>query len=237
MTSLKRLTAVLCGPLFVVFGFSQSTPNFAPGVARWDIKTSLMSGAINKTPHKMQFADLRGLSAPSATLLKNDKVRMRQSGASGPQEGDIISTDAWVQLVAVEAAKKKGTNEVTDGDYHIQVSDARTNRDDVVIVEVPQPEFVSDPALKAKVQALRDMLKTKLHSGTEFSMNTGSCIAHPVQMRLVGQLFYDATHTTKGDPGGGRGKQGHHAATLWELHPLFAATILSKTGQAAVSCP
>ena len=237
MTRMKRLVAVLCGPVFVVFGFCQSTPNYAPGVARWDIKTSLMPGTLTKTPTKMQFTDLRGLAAPSAALLKNSSVRMRQSGASGPQEGDIITTDAWVQLVAVEASKKKGTNEVTDGDYHIQVSDARTNRDNVVIVEVPRPDFVSDPALKAKVQALRDLLKTKLHSGTEFSLNTGSCMAHPVQMRLVGQLFYDETHSTAGDPGGGRGKQGHHAATLWELHPLFSATILSKAGQAAVACP
>ena len=237
MISIKRLCAVVSGLLLFVPGFGQNTPNFAPGVARWDIKTSLMPGGLNQTPTNMKFAALRGLNAPAADLLKHSDVRMRQQGASGPQEGDIISTDAWVQLVAVEASKKKGTNEVTDGDYHIQVSGSRTNRDNVVIVEVPQPEFVSDPALRQEVDALRTMLRAKLHNGTEFSLNTGSCMAHPVKMHLVGQLFYDETHSTTNDPGGGRGKQGHHAATLWELHPLFAATIVSKAGQAAVSCP
>lgn len=237
MMSVKRLCAVVSGLLLLMPGFGQNTPNFAPGVARWDLKTSLMTDGLAETPANLTFTALRGLKPPPADLLKHPDVRMRASGASGPQEGDIVSTDAWVQLVAVEASKKKGSSEVTDGDYHIQVSATRTNRDDVVIVEVPRPDFISDPALRQQVDALRTMLRTKLHSGTEFSLNTGSCIVHPVKMRLVGQLFYDETHSTANDPGGGRGKQGHHAATLWELHPLFAATILSTTGQPAVSCP
>src|SRR5439155_7209774 len=129
------------------------------------------------------------------------------------------------QLVALEASKKAdGTR--TDGDYHIQVSDSRTDRDNVVIMEVPYPDFASNAQLKTKVDALRAKLRGKLHKGTEFSMSKGSCMLHPVRMRLVGQLFYDETHSTSGDPGGGRGKQGHHAATLWEIHPLFSATFL-----------
>jgi len=70
-------------------------------------------------------------------------------------------------------------------------------------------------------------------------MNKGNCMLHPMRMRLVGQLFYDQTHSTSGDPGGGRGKQGHHAATLWEIHPLFSATFLDPKDptRPALPCP
>ena len=235
MTRLHRLCAVVFVLLLEMTGLAQD-PHFGPGVERWDIKTSLMPGTIGQAPHQITFTHLRDLHGPSAALLHDTSIRMRKAQATGPQEGDIVSTTGWVQLVAVEATKKKNTDIVTDGDYHIQVSAARDNRDGVVIVEVPRPEFVSDPALKQKVDALRAMLRTKLHGGTEFSRNSGSCIVHPVRMQLVGQLFYDASHTTSGDPGGGRGKQGHKAATLWEIHPLFDASILSKKGQPAVPC-
>jgi len=192
----------------------------SPGVERWGIKSHLEHGSMTSPPHSIPFADLVNLEWQDLLGIKDWKATdecLRIAGATGPQECDIVSVDVYVQLVALECAEKKGENEGTDGDYHIQVSSARDVRDGVVIVEIPRPEFVDDLDLKTAVSALRETLREKLHSGREFSMGSGTCMQHPPRMRITGQLFVDSPHGSVkagADPGGGRGKHGHKAVTI-----------------------
>jgi len=153
--------------LLVAAVLAQDAVTFSKGVKRWSIKTSLMPGTISKPPVAVTFSKLRGLDPPAADLLQHPENRMRKAGESGLQEGDVVQTEGYIQLVALEASKKSdGTR--TDGDYHIQVSDSRTDRDNVVIAEVPYSDFVSNAQLKTKVDALRAKLRSKLHKGQSF---------------------------------------------------------------------
>ncbi len=224
-----RAGAIVCVVFAVAATAVAQEPTFAPGVARWRIKTSVLPGALEQKPRRIAFTRLRQLEQPPESMLHDRDTfadqPMREDNVSHLQEGDIVSTIGYVQLIAVEATKKSNGDR-TDGDYHIQVSAERDNRDRVVIMEIPRPDFVSDTALRQKVAALRALLREKMKNGKEFSMSNGTCIQHPVRMRLTGQLFYDTAHSGSSDPGGSRGKQGHKAATLWEIHPLFDAQFL-----------
>lgn len=140
----------------------------------------------------------------------------------------MVATKAFLQLITAEP----------DGDYHMQLSEAYDQRAPVMIVEIPRPEFVSDPALKRRVADARSLLDTKLNGGNEIEAKM--CIQHPPQIKVDGQLFFDRTHlSVKKGPGGGRGKDGHKAESLWEIHPVTDVTFVSKKdpGRPAVKCP
>jgi hypothetical protein len=125
-----------------------------------------------------------------------------------------------------------------DGDYHMQLSAAYDQRDPVMIVEIPRPEFVSDAGLQQRLTAARSLLDTKLHGGNEIENKI--CILHPPKIKVGGQLFFDRTHlSAKKGPGGGRGKDGHEAASLWEIHPVTDVAFVSKKDptRPAVKCP
>lgn len=47
-------------------------------------------------------------------------------------------------------------------------------------------------------------------------------------MQARGQLFFDATHESPGDPSGGRGKKQMKAGTIWDLHPLVELKFVPK---------
>src|SRR5262249_23299500 len=56
-------------------------------------------------------------------------------------------------------------------------------------------------------------------------------LVKPIFVRVEGQLFFDTAHyPTATDPGGGRGKDGCHAATVWEIHPVTSITLVNADG-------
>jgi hypothetical protein len=141
-------------------------------------------------------------AAPSSfdALLSTqlDATRLPDAVALGNDEfheGDVIS----VSGVVVSSVCEKD-----DGDFHIDLGDAE-DADTCAIVEVPNPAYIKSASLKPMVTAAEKIAK---------SLKPGD------QITVSGQLFYDATHATTNDPGGGRGA-GHCAQSLWEVHPVF----------------
>ena len=190
-----------------------------PGVERWPIKTSVPANAVQR---KVPLSEL--LKFPDPPDVRHNDARYQAprippfDNPLGLKEGDAISTNGWLHLVAGES----------DGDYHIQVSDSPTSGDHCIVVEVPSgdPAFVKSAALQLKVERVRAFIRDKLLRGKEPS-SAGSVMQHPVYVTIVGQLFYDDAHV--GDPP--RGKKGMHAANLWELHPVTDIAFAPPPGQ------
>ncbi|MBI2681980.1 MAG: hypothetical protein HYX26_01960 [Acidobacteriales bacterium] len=221
---------------FLLLGAVILAQELKPGVARWNIKVSVLSGSASKTPKPLTVKQFKGLDAPAFDPKDYKTKRMRSPNEPGLQEGDIVKVEhAWVQLVALEKSSKG-----VDGDYHIQINEDRTDRDECVIVEVPFEDFAPNQTLGKKYATVRSTIRDKFFGGKEPSSSAkGACLKHPVEVTLTGQLFYDATHKASPDkPGGGRGKGGcnQNAATIWEIHPVLTMTITSKKGQPEVPC-
>jgi hypothetical protein len=202
-----------------------------PGVARWNLKVGVLSSALNKKAKPLTVDELKQLPAPPFDPKDFKTKRMRSTGSTDPQEGDVVRVkNAWVQLVALE----KATNG-RDGDYHIQINTDRTDRDKCVIVEVPYEKFAPNDVLGKKYGNVRSLIRDKFFAGNE----PKGCLKHPVEVTLTGQLFYDATHKpSASNPGGGRGKGGcsKNAATVWEVHPVLTMKITSQKGLSEVPC-
>jgi hypothetical protein len=190
-----------------------------PGVERWPIKTSVPAGADLGHPKKVALSKLIALG-DAAGVKKNDS-RYQDARIPDPvdglKEGQILSTTAYVWLVALES----------DGDYHIQVSDSPTSGDHCLIVEVPKddPAFESDATLRDKAATVRQLIREKLlHDASKEPSQDGNVMKKPPYMSVVGQLFYDDSHV--GDQP--RGKKQMKAATLWELHPVTGIQFFRK---------
>ncbi|MBI3901711.1 MAG: hypothetical protein HY306_02010 [Nitrosomonadales bacterium] len=192
------------------------TREVKPGVERWSIKTSVPAKAKNISA---SLADVLALPDPPGVSKRDSRYQSNRipafSNPLGVNEGDIITTTAWLYLVASE----------NDGDYHIQVSGSAQSGDQCLIIEVPNENesFVSSAPLRQKVATVRAFIRDKLLQGREPS-TSGSVMNHPVFVRISGQLFYDDAHV--GDPP--RGKKGMKAATLWELHPVTDITFATQ---------
>ena len=141
--------------------------------------------------------------------------RIPKSGGDKASEGDIVTITGWLHLVAFEGGAKG------DEDYHIQVSDSLTDGGDCVIVEAPNPAFITNKALAKKSSDIRLWVRTNLlHNAKKIPSSKGNPMEHPPFVKATGQLFFDSTHDEGDDPSGGRGKKGMKAGTIWELHPL-----------------
>ncbi len=207
---LRTVAVLACATLEIVPATApaaSSNPNpqagqlcpFGPGKARWAVKTSL---AQDQSPSKLATLGIDGLiSAPdlqvdSAAL--SAPVRIPQPVAIGAEEyheGDLVTVSGFVL---------SSTCEHDDGDFHIDLGD-KAGGATCAVVEVPNPTYIGDETLRAAVTKAQAMART-LVAGSRITVS--------------GQFFYDATHTTKNDPGGGRGVR-HCAKSLWEVHPVF----------------
>jgi hypothetical protein len=207
-----RLALLTCALMLCLNTLFSQNPHLEPGVERWAIKTSLIDHAQKK---KVPIGELLALPNPvDQENSKYDSVRI--PFAVGPhhlQEGEIVTTTAWLHLVALEDDAKNHR----DGDYHIQIRNSSEWKDSCLVVEVPYPEFVSDPALAQKCGAVRQFIKDHLLQGKEPGTK-GNKLDHPVYVAITGQLFFDLPHV-KGNP---RGKRGMKSYTPWEIHPITA---------------
>jgi hypothetical protein len=207
-----RLALLLSALLLCLGSLLAQGTHLEPGVERWAIKTSLVDHPQKK---KVTINELLALPNPvDREDSKYDSVRIPVAvGALHLQEGEIVTTTAWLHLVALEDDSKNHR----DGDYHIQIRNSSEWQDSCIVVEVPLPEFVSDPALAEKCRKVRQFIKDNLLQGKEPGTK-GNKLDHPVYVTITGQLFFDLPHVT-GNP---RGKRGMKSYTPWEIHPITA---------------
>ena len=230
-----------CFGLLLVASATAKEKNLGPGTDRWPVK---ISADTEQTPKSVTISKLKNLpplfsdsESKASRDEHQDKVHPDVKG--GLHEGEILAVKhGYLQLIAREASFNNKHNDFEDGDYHIQIGETRDEREGCVIVEIPDPDFVKEAALKAKVtQARADVMKLlKLSTVSD----SGTCIAHPPKVTVVGQLFWDSAHSSSANPGGGRGKKQCHqlAATLWEVHPVIAIVAEPNPdfGKEALSC-
>jgi hypothetical protein len=233
--------SLCCVSVLLVTSSTAQEKNLGPGTDRWPVKTS---ADLQQTPKSITISKLKNLTPlfteeESKASRDEHQDKVHSDVRDGLHEGQILAVKhGYLQLIAREASFNQKHNDYEDGDYHIQIGETRDEREGCVIVEIPDPDFVKDAELKAKVtQARADVLKIlKLNKVSD----SGTCIAHPPKVTVVGQLFWDSAHSVSGNPGGGRGKRQCHqmAASLWEVHPVIA--IMSEpnpdAGKPALSC-
>jgi hypothetical protein len=147
---------------------------------------------------------------------KERATRFPDDLGNGLKEGSLVRVSGWVRLIATDP----------DCDYHIQLTPTNSGTDGTVIVEVPNPEtnYEQSAELRDSATAVRDFLKTKILNGKEPSGGQGSKIGS-AYIEVIGQLFIDAHHLPNCDA---RGKQGMHATTCWEVHPIVAAHFVAR---------
>jgi len=212
---------IFCILIFLLnfFNLSQAQ-DLQPGVDRWLIKTTLLKNPRHK---QVSIQDLLELGNPIDRYIKKlDSVRIPASvQPSGLKEGDIVSTKAWLHLVALENDSR--THQ--DGDYHIQLRNSPVWGDSCFIVEVPYEKFISDPELSNKCAEVRKFVRDRLLKGSEPG-TLGNKMIHQVYVKVTGQLFFDAPHLT-GNP---RGKRGMKSYTPWEIHPVTSIEFAKKPG-------
>jgi hypothetical protein len=106
---------------------------FAPGKARWEIKTSLPANTNLSNSKKVNLQTLLAIKQPPGAKghsRRMDHKRYQAApNAAGLVEGQVISATGWVHLIAAEP----------DGDYHIQIAQTRNSQALCFIVEVPRP--------------------------------------------------------------------------------------------------
>ncbi len=213
MINSKKLSFTIFS-LFLIFSYSfafAQKRNYKAGVDRWSIKTSILENMPKKN---VPLKDLLMLQNPIKKFTKKYESKRipKVVDPDSFREGDIISTNGWLKLVALEDNSKTHR----DGDYHIQLVPKPNMTDSCFIVEVPYPGFISDPVLKKECSDVRSFIRDRLLKGKRPSKR-GSVMMHNVFVSVTGQLFFDAAHL-HGKP---RGKRGMHSYTDWELHPVI----------------
>lgn len=191
-----RLVA-LAAAILAVAAAAVAAPD-RPGVDRWAVKTMAPTPGVAVTAPIDTLIGLGDVGDVAHNDARYQSVRLNIEGAA-------MTTTGWLRLVAGE----------DDGDFHMQLTPGPTANGPCLIVEVPNPTFISDPTLKAQVSAVRAWVLAHALKGRKPAA-AGVMLKAPVRVTVTGALFYDDSHV--GDPP--RGKKGMHAGTLWELHPV-----------------
>ena len=177
---------------------------------RAKIKTTVLQGAPT---HTVEVSDLMALENIAGAKSKDkafekkyhpDEIKIKNQKL---KEGDLVTIkECWIHLVGSES----------DHDYHIQISESKTNTAECLVIEIPPRS--GDKKLSAKFKAMRKKLE---------KYYTDKLLAQPLHAAVTGQFFFDDDHVEKDNAGGGRGKKGMKATNLWEVHPVTDLTILN----------
>jgi hypothetical protein len=176
---------------------------------RWQVKTTLAPGADPARATAVRIDDL--LALPEAPGVTENDGRYQNARITGPvgrlglREGQMVTTSGWLHLVAHPA----------DGDYHLQLTGSPTEGDHCLIVEIPDPDRVTDAQVRALASAAREWVRAHALGGDK-PEKKGTELEQPIYVTVTGALFYDDAHVSEKP----RGKRGEHAATLWEIHPV-----------------
>lgn len=179
---------------------------------RWKIKTSIRPGSDVDHPHAVALSKLIVLKN-AAGVTKADVGTYADlvipGSTAGLHEGEIISTKGYIHVVMYSSE---------DDDYHVQISLTKVKSDKkCFVVEVPKDAagFAQAGAVQDSARDVRTWLR-RLTKNHEPSTN-GSLMGGPPYVKVVGQLFFDASHA-KGNP---RGRRGQTAPSAWEIHPIM----------------
>jgi hypothetical protein len=105
-----------------------------------------------------------------------------------------------------------------DCDIHMEISMPGAARDAPrVIAEIPNDE----PFSRARRVILAEIARLK----EERVIRSNGEVETPVRVSVTGLAFYDGSHYTRADPVKGNAHGSEAVATLWELHPVWAAKI------------
>jgi hypothetical protein len=199
--------------------------NFVKGEDRWEVKTSVPDGALNQTPREISLEAFMDTQNPPLTAKQKQALADRRwagrviiadkdDNNMTLREGSMISVEGFLYRARCQK----------DGDFHLEIGTVnRKGAAHCLIVEVPDPGQVKNNAdLKARVTEVREKLD-QLPSG----IFTGKGNFRPVDVKITGQLFLDAHHIQRNDPGGRRGTR-HCATNAWEIHPVTGLELIGR---------
>ena len=209
--------------LFFPIATRAQDPGFdgSPGVDRWSIKTSIKEHAKRRN---LSLRDIYALDNPiSRKGEAPDSARITKAvGPKNMREGDMVTTEGWMKLVALE---KAGADK-SDGDYHIQLCTTQAWDDTCLIVEVPWEGFVTDDSLHAWFANVRQFIRTRILKKNK-NPSTGGNVIDSAYVAVKGPLFFDAWHLKNDGTTQKRGKKGNQSTsmnsyTCWEIHPVVS---------------
>lgn len=179
---------------------------------RWGIKTTVHPGVNLDHPHAVALSKLMVLKN-AADVTKADVGTYANTlipgTTGGLNEGEIVSTKGYIHVIMYSA---------DDDDYHVQVSLTKPKSDkDCFVVEVPRDAdgFAESGAVRDSARVTRKWLRTMTKN--QEPSTGGSLMGGPPYVKVVGQLFFDASHAT-GSP---RGRRGQKTKSAWEIHPVM----------------
>ena len=221
---MRGIIFIIAFSLIGNFVFAQSGLDVEPGVDRWDVKTSAEKLDATKKPKFVALEKLLLLPLLPAEYSGKDYdgTLIPKGPATRLKEGDIITTEGYMHLVALERAS--GTHK--DGDYHIQITLNPEWSDSCFIVEIPYKAFANNKELKDLCDKNRLFVRNKiLRDKNKEPSTSGNVMQSFVYVRVTGQLFYDAIHAStmrNKNPKKNkyRGKKGMSSYTAWEIHPV-----------------
>jgi hypothetical protein len=186
---------------------------------RWQVKTTLAPGADPAHATAVRIDDLLALPDAPGVARSDDRYQTARIpepiGRLGLREGQLVTTSGWLHLVAHPA----------DGDYHLQLTGSRAEGDHCLIVEIPDPDRVTDARVRGVASAAREWVRANALGG-EKPKKKGTELDQPIYVTVTGALFYDDAHVGEKP----RGKRGEHAATLWEIHPVTSIAAAQAGG-------
>lgn len=220
---MKSLLKIYLLRIFLFVSCYSFGQELEPGVDRWRIKVSAENFISNDDAKPVSLKKLLALPLLDKKYSTGDfDSVLIPKKLNSLKEGDIISTEGYLHLVALE----KASDTHRDGDYHIQITLHPQWTDSCFIVEIPYEEFASNDDLKPLFQKGRTFIRKRLlHDENKEPSTSGNVMQSEVYVKVTGQLFYDAIHAKDMRKGKFRGKKGKmkkamHSYTAWEIHPV-----------------
>jgi hypothetical protein len=207
--------------MFIGLCVHVSGQDFTPGKERWPVKTSVTQFGPAKA---ISLRDLLNLPPPITFYTKNNRKEYQDKRFPEPvgeqrlREGDIITTEGYILLAALEKDEHGA-----DADYHVQVRVTPDWADTCLVIEATYPPFVTgNDALRDSCRKVRDFFDQQILKGRKKASFGGKEKAvHRV--RITGQLFFDAFHINT--PPRGKQNSAHEkmkSYTCWEIHPVIS---------------
>jgi len=141
-------------------------------------------------PHRRpgHFKTSRHSPPPKSTKTFDKILIPDPPQGSTLHEGDIVRTTGWLYLIAWE--NKSGG----DSDYHMQLATSKTDGNNCVVVEVPDP----DVSWRTDVRP-ESLPSSAPDAGSQAPARSGlgkfrEKMNSPVHVTVTGQLFYDTSH-------------------------------------------
>ena len=174
------------------FAVAAASPQTAPGVWRWDVKTLSDPDAAN-----IDFGSVEKLTiSEAASLRMNQPLGRNTMRGVGPEEFQVYWIDAMITAYKPEP----------DGDYHVLLKSSSRSR--TFGVEVIDPDFAPNARRIGTLRRARRQFESIIPNlNTSFRYFQ---VDPPIRVRITGVGFWDAYHGQHGLTNG------------FELHPVLS---------------